>query len=611
MTHSVAQILFNSVIPEKYRDYRRDYSNPDTVPALLTTMAKELPPDEYRDVLRGVFKLGADVSYFEGASFGLNDLRTPPALRAERDKLLHKIEDIANRKDISKTKRDDLIIKTVSHDLDSLKSLMMDEALAADSGLARQVKSRSRGKIEDLQSLLLGDALMADGQGRVIPFPMLRSYSEGVSPAEYFAGAHGTRSGMLSVKLSTADSGYLAKRIKQVSHDQVITTDDCQTTNSIESDPRDAANIGAILSQDVGDLKAGTILTANDLKSIDADVINVRSPLTCHAQSGLCAKCVGIRETGEMPSIGDNIGMTAAQALSEKLTQQALSSKHSSGRTSGKKAPFISGFNLVEQMFSVPQSFKDAAAVAEEDGLVDRIEPAPHGGKFIHVGHRKYHIADNMTASVKPGDSVEAGDLMSDGIPDPSKLVKYKGIGETRRIFTEELRKATGANRRNAEVIGRGFIDYVRVTDPESFPNSSPDDVVRYSDIERSWVPRPQTRNLSPGSSVGKYLEVPIAHYSIGTKISRKVAQDLTRRGFKKVDVHDDLPPFEPVTVSSVRALSHSPDWQVRMGGYHLKDSLLDAASRGMTSDLQSTSYIPGLMRGTDFASELRTTGKY
>jgi len=303
--------------------------------------------------------------------------------------------------------------------------------------------------------------------------------------------------------------------------------------------------------------------------------------------------------------------MPAAQAMSEKITQAALSAKHSSGRTSGKKAQFTSGFKLIEQLMDVPESFKDSAAMAQVDGLVDAIETAPQGGSFIIIDKHKHYLQDNMTPTVKIGDKVEAGDLLSDGIPDPSEMVKFRGIGETRKVFADQLRKATNANRRNAEIVSRSFVDYVRITDPETFPNSAPDDIIRYSDVERDWKPRDTTRRLSPGSSVGKFLEMPTAHYSIGTKVSRRVADDLNRRGFKQIDVNDETPPFEPTMVPSVRVLTHSNDWQERMGGYHLKDSLLEAASRGMSSDMKNISYLPGIMRGSDFGDTLKTEGKY
>ncbi len=288
------------------------------------------------------------------------------------------------------------------------------------------------------------------------------------------------------------------------------------------------------------------------------------------------------------------------------------SAKHSAGRATGKsKANFVEGFDLIEQLMSVPKSFTDAAVTAEHDGVVESIEPAPQGGLNVTIEGQAYHIPAHMTPTVKRGDVVEPGDLLSNGIPDPSQLIKHKGIGETRRIFTDQLKEATGASRRNTEIMAKAFVDYIRITEPDLYPNTAPDDIMKYSDLARDWTPREGFRTLAPRASVGKYLETPLAQYTIGTRITPKVASDLARKGFKKVDSHDNAPPFTPVMVPSVRALTHAGDWQERMGGYHLKDSLLDAASRGMKSEVHSTSFIPGILKGTGFGEKLRETGKY
>jgi DNA-directed RNA polymerase subunit beta' len=755
MTQKTSQILFNSILPEKYRDYSRNYTDPDTVTDLLTKMASELPPDEYRDVLRDIYKLGADISYLEGVSFKFEDLRIHPEVEEERNKLVGEIQKIVDNPKLDREQRNEKITDTVQKRLGSLNKKLLDLGIKNDSGLAWQVRSRSRGKEGDLQSLLLGDMLMTDEKGELVPFPILHGYAEGVDPAEMWAGAYGTRFGLKStqeclgestlvrmgdgtakeikdiaagdevvgvslcgkrstvrvkqlidqgeqeaytlyfsqygnivaqiectdnhriwlagkvvkvkglrvgnkvdlfsrslmkktkrckvclvtklyrgvihaydlevehpdhlfmldngivVSNSTADAGYWAKRAKQAAHKQVITMDDCNTNNAVDTVANDPDNVGSVLARDYGKFKAGSIINVNMLKELGDKPIMVRSPLTCDAADGLCAKCTGVRSTGKLPEIGDNVGLPAVQAISERVTQSALSHKHSAGRTSGGKQQFVSGFPLVEQLTNVPRHFRDAAAVSTQDGAIDEIVDAPQGGKYIVINQEKHYVYPNMTPSVKVGDTVEAGDLLSDGIPNPADIIKYKGLGETRRVFIDEFKKATGANRRNVEVFAKGLMDYVKIHDPDLVPNAAPDDIIKYSDLVKKWKPREGHREVSPSSAIGKYLEKPVGHYTIGTKVSRRVANSLKSQGIKSIDIHDDEPPFSAIVVPSVRTLSRAPDWQERMGGYHLKDSLLDAASRGMTSDLQSTSYLPGLMRGTDFAKQLDTTGKY
>ena len=609
---TVGQALFNSKIPKKYRDYNRDYTDKDAMQELWVRMAKEMPSEEYRDVSRDLFKLGGDVSYFEGLSFSSEDLQLSPRTKQARTQLYNEVQQILSKPGTTREERNNAVIDHVSKNVKRLNKLMMSEESNNQSGLALQATSGSRGKESDLQSLLLGDMLMTDDKGNLIPIPLLHGYAEGVDPAEYFSNSFGTRMGVLSTKMATADSGFLAKRLKQVAHRQVVTEDDCGTQGSIEVESDDTDSIGAILAAPAGGYEVGTPLTASMLKKIKTDTIQVRSPNTCQSREGVCAHCAGVRETGEFPNIGDNLGIIAGQSRGEKATQKALSNKHSAGRTDGTGGGnFVTGFNLIEQLMSVPKSFRDSAVTVTADGLVESINDAPQGGKTVRIEGIDYHVPAKMTVTAKIGDEVEAGDLISDGIPNPSELVKYKGIGETRRIFTKQLREATGAHRRNTELLSKAFVDYVKITDPELLPNSAPDDIVKYSQMIKSWKPRKGYLAKAPVHSVGRYLETPVAQYTVGTRISKKVGADLKRKGITTIDTHDAPPPFEPVMVPSVRALTHADDWQERMGGYHLKDSLLEAASQGMTSDVSSTSFIPAVLKGTGFGDNLRTTGKY
>jgi len=611
-TINVAQELFNSVIPKQYRDDKRNFHDKGMLTGLLERMAREIPSDEYATVLRDLFKLGADVTYYEGSSFSLDDLKVPPRTKVARKELFDDVQKILANKNYTKEERNEAVITHVQNNINPLQDLMMKETDELDSGLAQQVRSGSRGKPGDLQSLLLGDMLMEDAKGNAIPIPLLNGYSQGVDPAEYFSNSFGTRMGVLSTKKSVADAGYLSKRIKQVSHRQVVTEKECGTQRSIEVDTKDPDNIGSLLAQDTGDYAAGTPITSTVLKRLKSKTIQVRSPITCDSNEGMCSHCAGIREHGVLPDIGENLGITAGQSVGESSTQRALSKKHSAGRATGKaKDKFVSGYNLIEQLMAVPKHYPDAATMATKDGIVDSVDEAPQGGYNIVIDGEKLHVPHKMTVSVKRGDHVEAGDLLSDGLPDPSKLVKYRGIGEARRLFSNQLREATGAHRRNTEIVAKAFIDYVKITDPDLLPNSSPDDVIKYSELIKTWKPREGFRTLDPGAAVGTYLEAPVSQYTIGTKISRRVAKDLEAKGFNKLQVHNDVPPFEPITVPSARALTNAGDWQERMGGYYLKHSLTEAAAGGMKSDLNSTSFIPGILKGTGFGDELKETGKY
>lgn len=262
-----------------------------------------------------------------------------------------------------------------------------------------------------------------------------------------------------------------------------------------------------------------------------------------------------------------------------------------------------------------PDNFRDEAAIAELDGVVGDITPAPQGGQYIMVGDTRHFVPDGAAVTVKTGQRVDAGDILSEGIPHPSKLVRYRGLGAGRLAFVDEFRRAyknegLKANRRNIEILTRGLVNHVRVNDLDGPQSSLPDDVLEYQTLERDYQPRAGALAMRPKLARGMYLEQPAAHYTIGTRLTQRVIDDLDTRGVPEVMAHRDTPSFEPEMVRAMENLTNSPDWQVRMGGSYLGKGLQEAVHRGRTSQ-RGESYIPGLAEGKDFGMKLKTEGVY
>lgn len=158
------------------------------------------------------------------------------------------------------------------------------------------------------------------------------------------------------------------------------------------------------------------------------DSVVVRSPLTCAVSNGLCAHCVGRFYNGsKLPKVGDSIGLLASSTVGEPLTQMALSAKHTAGMSTSAKS--YSGLPTIIQFTQSPEAFKDRGAVAELDGKVTSVEEAPQGGMFVTVGDKKHYVLPGHEVYVKPGDSVEAGDQLAEGLVDPEDIVRLKGLG--------------------------------------------------------------------------------------------------------------------------------------------------------------------------------------
>ncbi len=280
-------------------------------------------------------------------------------------------------------------------------------------------------------------------------------------------------------------------------------------------------------------------------------------------------------------------------------------SKHSGGVVGADSAKGISGFKHLNQLIQVPKHFPQGAAHSTVDGRVDRIQEAPQGGTYIFIdGHRHYvpqQQGQTVGLKVKVGDEVEAGDVLSEGIPNPALVVKYKGIGEGRRAFVQQFQQAlkdAGINthRRNVEALSRGLINYVRLTD--EYGDYATDDIIPYTMIASSYKPRLGCVEDTPENCKNFYLEKPVLHYTIGTRITPSVIKTLKDYGVKNVLAHHDAPPFEPEMVRGMAHVSKDPDWGTRLLGGYNKDSLLEAARRGGVSYTKGTSYVPALAFG-------------
>ena len=168
------------------------------------------------------------------------------------------------------------------------------------------------------------------------------------------------------------------------------------------------------------------------------------------------------------------------------------SSKHTAGAFQGRKS--FAGLPYILQFTESPEEFKDRAAVAEVDGKIDKIYDAPQGGKYIKIGDTESYVLPGFEIFVKPGDKVERGDILSDGLADPEDIVRLRGIGEGRKYFVERFKQilddsGAKANKRNLELIARGFIDKVRITNPDGMGGFLPDDIVSSNQLEANYSP--------------------------------------------------------------------------------------------------------------------------
>lgn len=294
---------------------------------------------------------------------------------------------------------------------------------------------------------------------------------------------------------------------------------------------------------------------------------------------------------------------------SEPVTQAQISSKHSGG-VGGASA--IGGFKAINALVQVPKTYPNGAAHAQLDGHVQEIRPAPQGGYYVQISGQEHYVPTDRQLAVKKGDALEAGDVLTDGIPNPAEIVRHKGVGEGRRYFVQTMQQVlknsnVSAHRRNIELLSRGLINHVRMTD--EYGDNVPDEIVPYSMIERSWTPRPGSVTGAPKTLSGHYLERPVLHYSIGTKIGKGVQTNLEKYGINNIEAHKEPPPFQPEMIRGMANISNDPDWMTRMLGSYQEKGLMNSVHRGLVSDTAGSSFVPSLARGETFGVSDATSG--
>ena len=280
-----------------------------------------------------------------------------------------------------------------------------------------------------------------------------------------------------------------------------------------------------------------------------------------------------------------------------------------SGRLASGEGRY-SGFQMFTSLAKVPKVYPDKAILASVDGEVTEIKDAPQGGKYVVMNDgsadREHYVSPGYKILVKPGDQLESGDQLSDGVINPAELVEYKGIGEARKYWAQRFIQGfrdsgMKGNRRNAEVLAKTLINNVELEDEDEA--GLPGDVTTYTKWAYSYKPRKDTKVLRPDQARNMYLEQPILHYTIGTRVTPSVIRTLKKFGQDKVFANPDKPNVRAFMQSVVASNAVRDDWIARLGTTYLKDRLEEGVQRGAKSYLHTTEPNPGLAKGVEFGT--------
>ena len=360
---TVGRVIVNQIIPEEV-GYFNDIISKKSLRGIIADVIKTVGMARACEFLDGIKNLGYHMSYVAGLSFNLDDIIIPPekeAIVARGNKEIEEITNNYNMGFITDTERYNQVIDTWTHVNNDLGNVLMKEMTEADQGfnaVFMMLDSGARGSKDQIKQLSGMRGLMAKPQkagaegAQIIENPILSNFKEGMSVLEYFISSHGARKGLADTAMKTADAGYLTRRLVDVSHDVIITEEDCGTLRGLVCTALKNGDevistlyeriLGRVSVHDVVHPTTGELIVASGeeiteekarmIEESPIESVEIRSVLTCESKHGVCMKCYGRNlATARMVQLGEAVGVIAAQAIGEPGTQLTLRTFHAGG----------------------------------------------------------------------------------------------------------------------------------------------------------------------------------------------------------------------------------------------------------------------------------------
>jgi DNA-directed RNA polymerase subunit beta' len=506
------RVLFNSAVYRSLKDLVGDeagwvddfvYTNhtiakPD-MDRYVLALSDRYGAHTLAPVLDTIKSLGFKYAPTAGVAISKNDIVIPPEkeqILAEYEKRVEEVHGQYDRGLITEDERHETIVNIWTEATDKVAEAM-EANLDTLNPVFMMANSGARGSFKQIRQLAGMRGLMANPKGEIIERPIKANFMEGLSVLEYFISTHGARKGLADTALRTADSGYLTRRLVDVSQDVIIREDDCGTEDHIELPIRTTEGLnksllGRLLSGDVMKPLAsgkpgktalaenGTIVTVDVLEELEKELggdfqLPVRSVFKCRAETGVCQACYGIfLATGEMCEIGDAVGIVAAQSIGEPGTQLTMRTFHTGGVAG---ADITHGLPRVVEIFEA-RNPKGAATLAAVAGRIE-LEQTERGPKVTIVPTAldkdgeltepiEIQLPRRTRLLVGAGQEVEPGDAINEGSRNPAELLALKGPTSTELYLVAEVQKVYKSqgveiHDKHIELIVRQMLKKVRV----------------------------------------------------------------------------------------------------------------------------------------------------
>ena len=445
------------------------------------------------ELLDNIKATGYHYSTIGAVSISMGDVEIPdtkPELLANAEKEVAKYEKAFRRGLISDEERYEKVIEIWNKATDDLTDDVMD-GFDALNNIYIMADSGARGSKNQIRQLAGMRGLMASPSGRTIEVPITSNFREGLSVLEFYMSAHGSRKGLADTALRTADSGYLTRRLVDVSQQVIVSEEDCGTDEylvarafkdgkelieSLADRIEGRYSFEDIINPESGEVivKANEVISDDDavlIESLGIEEVKVRSVLGCKAKHGVCAHCYGRNlATGSHIGIGEAVGVIAAQSIGEPGTQLTMRTFHTGGVAAA--ADITQGLPRVEELFEARKP-KGLAVIAERGGLVDIKETNKKREVLITAEDGtvdSYNIVYGSRLKVKAGDEVEAGDELTQGSVYPQDLLRVKGEKGVQEYIVKEVQRVyrlqgVDINDKHIEIIVRQMLSKCKIED--------------------------------------------------------------------------------------------------------------------------------------------------
>lgn len=535
---------------------------------LFMKLSKELSNDLFAALIDKIKVRGEQAAFEKGFTLGIKDLE----IIQGRDGWIKELESEANKVMKGKGSIEEFSKKLLDKGgvQDQVDKKIKEQLKDKNNALYEMVNSGARGSYSQLRQIVASPLIVQDPKGGIIAKPITKSFAEGLDLSDYWIASYGARKGMMDRALSTQEPGVFNKSMAAVTMDNVVSMDDCGTTEGIMFPVNSSEILGRFVQGNqagVGDESVIDEAILKKFKQARMKEIFVRSPLKCKAPRGTCRHCYGVDENGKVVSMGDNLGAKAGQTIAEPLTQMTMNTFHTGGVAgTGKKG----GYARVNELLAMPKKMKVGKSVlATVKGKVEKIEPSGLGGFNVFINGKKHITSPNQKILVKVGDEVKPGDQLNSGAIAPQELLEYKGMEEVQNYLTNELQEAyktEGINidRKTFETIVRSVADRTYVINNAK---------------GNPWL---------PGESIP---------YSVAMEYNKNRKED------QEELIHE---PY-------LKGIKYLPemreDWMAQMGATHIKNAIVDGASQGWFSDTRDYHPIPAFAAAARFGDG--EEGKY